>query len=142
MRALLSVGVLAAALGVTAADDKKDPTIGRWTIESLTRDGKPDDRLKGAVRVHDGSKYTVTPPAGSTTGPIEGTYAVDSSKSPATIDMKPASGQYKDKTLSGIVKVEGDTLTIAFAEPGKDRPATFESKPGSGITVAVHRRAK
>ena len=40
------------------------------------------------------------------------------------------------------MKVDGDTLTIAYGEPGKDRPAKFESTAGSGVTVAVHKRAK
>lgn len=142
MRALLSMGVLAAALGVSAADDKKDPTAGKWVIESLTRDGKADDSLKGAARAHDGGKYTIAPPAGSSTAAVSGTYTVDASKTPVTIDMKPSSGRYEGKTLPGIAKVDGDTLTIAFAEPGKDRPTSFESKPGSGVVVAVHKKAK
>ena len=29
-----------------------------------------------------------------------------------------------------------------FAEPGKDRPTAFESKDGSGVVVAVHKKAK
>ena len=56
--------------------------------------------------------------------------------------MKPSSGRYKDKTLQGIFMIDGDTLTVAFSEPGKDRPTAFESKDGSGVVVAVHTRAK
>lgn len=142
MRTLLSLGLFALAIGTTKADDKKDPTAGKWVIESVTRDGKADDDLKGAVRVHDGGKYKVTPTAGAKTPAVEGTFTVDASKSPVTIDMKPAAGRYKDKTLLGIAKVDGDTLTIAFAEPEKARPTSFESKAGSGVVVAVHKRAK
>ena len=142
MRTLVSLGLVALALGITAADDKKDPTAGKWVIESVTRDGKADDDLNGATRVHDGGKYSVKPVAGAKTPAVEGTFTIDATKSPATIDMKPGSGRYKDKTLLGIVKVDGDTLTVAFAEPGKDRPATFESKAGSGVVVAVHKKAK
>lgn len=140
MRTLLSLGLLAAAATFTAAQDKNDPTLGKWTLESLVRDGKAEDALKGATRTHDGGKYSIL--SKSATGPIQGTYTVDATKSPMAIDMKPASGQFKDKTLSGIVKVDGDTMTIAFAAPGKDRPTTFESKAGSGVTLAVHKKAK
>lgn len=142
MRVLLSLSLFALTVGVTGADDKKDPTEGKWIIESLTRDGKADDELKGATRTHANGKYVVKPAGGVKSLPIEGTYTVDASKMPATIEMKPAAGRYKDKTLLGIAKVDGDTLTVAFAEPGKDRPTSFESKAGGGVVVAVHKKAK
>jgi hypothetical protein len=35
---------------------------------------------------------------------------------------------------------DSGTLTIAFADPGKDRPADL--KGGPGVTVAVYKRKK
>lgn len=140
MRFLFAFGLMAAVLGFAAADG--NTTSGKWVIESVTRDGKADDDLKGAVRVHAGDKYTVTPVAGSKSPAVSGTFTTDATKTPATLDMKPGAGRYKDKTLFGIYKLDGDTLTVAFAEPGKDRPTGFESKPGSGVVVAVHKKSK
>lgn len=142
MRALMCVAVVVLAGSLAVADDATK-LAGKWTIESLTRDGKNEDAAyKGGVRVHDGGKYSVTPPAGSAVPPVEGTFTADAAKTPGTIDMKPGSGRYKGQTLQGIFKLEGDTLTVAFAEPGKDRPAGFESKAGSGVVVVVHKKAK
>ena len=142
MRTLLVLGMLTAVFGVSAADDKKDPTAGKWVVESVTRNGKANDALKGAVRVHTDGSYTFTPAKDSKAQPTSGTYKLDTSKTPMTIDTAVKGGTYDGKTLLGIVKVEGDTLTICFAESGKDRPAKFESKEGSGVVLVVHKKAK
>ena len=143
MRTLLALGLVATVFGASAiADDKKDPTTGKWVIESVTRDGKPNDALKGATREHAEGKYTLTPAKDSKAAPTTGTYTIDATKSPIAIDIKPKGGTYDGKTLLGIAKLDGDTLTVAFAEPGKDRPTKFESAAGSGIVIAVHKKAK
>jgi uncharacterized protein (TIGR03067 family) len=106
-------------------------------IESVTRDGKAADALKGATREHANGAYTITPKRGKATA---GTYTIDATKDPVAIDMKPKGGTYDGKTLLGIVKVEGGTMTICFAEPGKPRPAKFEG--AAGTVLAVHKKAK
>lgn len=61
MRTLLALGLTISATGLTSADDKKDLTVGKWVIESVTRDGKAVDALKGAPREHADGTYTLRP---------------------------------------------------------------------------------
>lgn len=136
-KCVLAVAAVVAFATAGVADDKK-PLEGKWTIESLTRDGKADDGMKGATRVHEGDKYTITPPKDSKAPTTEGTFTIDAEKK--TIDMKPSSGNFKGKTLLGVYKLDGDTLTVAFAEA--ERPKGFESKEGSKVVVAVMKKAK
>src|SRR5262245_8027413 len=112
MRTLFALGFLAAAFPVSAAADEKDPTKGKWVIESVMGDGKANAALKGATREQGEGKYTITPAANATAAkkpePTTGTYTIDATKSPITIDMKPKGGNFDGKTLLGIVKVDGD----------------------------------
>ena len=142
MRTVFALTAVIASFGLISADDKKDPTVGNWVIQSVTRDGKADAALKDGQRSHGDGKYTMARATDAAKPFATGSYALDASKTPMTIDLKPKGGTYDGKTLLGIVKVDGDVMTIAFAEPGKDRPTAFESKAGSGVVVAVHKKAK
>jgi uncharacterized protein (TIGR03067 family) len=142
MRTLLALGLVATVFAVATADDKKDPAAGKWVVESVTVNGKANNALKGAVREQADGKYTLTPTKDSPAKPTTGTYTIDATKSPITIDMKPTGGNYDGKTLLGIVKIEGDTLTACFAEPGKDRPTKFESPEGGSTILVVHKKVK
>lgn len=132
---LIALGVAVVfAASVPAAD--KTPLEGKWVLESVTKDGKQDETLKGATREHKGDTYTIVPLKDAK--PTEGTFTVDAEKK--TIDLKPSSGNFKGKTLQGIYKLDGETLTIAFGET--ERPKGFESKEGSKVVVAVMKKAK
>lgn len=133
---LLAMGVVVLVAGAAVAADKT-PLEGKWTIESLTRDGKADDGMKGATREHTGDKYTITPAKDSKAMPTEGTFTIDAEKK--TIDMKPTTGTFKGKTLLGVYRLDGDTLTVAFHE--SDRPKAMESKEGSKVVLAVMKKA-
>ncbi|MEO2090400.1 MAG: TIGR03067 domain-containing protein [Gemmataceae bacterium] len=139
-RSVLTAGVLLLAVAAGVAEDKKSPLDGKWAIESVSRDGKADPNYAGGSRTHENGKYVMTMAEGKGPAVSEGTFTVDADKK--TIDMNATRGRYKDKTLLGIYKLDGDTLTIAFAEPGKDRPKEFTSKEGNGVVVAVMKKAK
>lgn len=133
-RFLPAVLLLFAGSAVADDDERLD---GKWVVESMLKDGKADDAWKGANREHIGPKYTMSKEGGKS---VSGTMKVDTNKK--TIDMMPNEGQYKGKTLKGMYGFSGDnsTLTIAFADPDKDRPADL--KGGDGVTVVVYKRTK
>ena len=136
----LTVGLLVAA---DAKDDavKKDMDAlqGKWQLVSLDRDGKSADVPKDAVRVIKDDTYSISPRPGVT---INGTFKIDPTAKPKTIDITQTSGDNKGKTSLGIYDLDGDTLKIAWAPPGKDRPTEFKSADGSGVLYAVHKKVK
>jgi len=142
MKLLLSSVLALGFCGLAGAEDKKDPSVGKWVVESVVRDGKAVDAYKGGTRVNGEGKYAFTPPADSKIPASTGTYTIDASKTPITFDAVAKGGTFDGKTLLGIFKVEGDTMTVAFAEPGKDRPTKFESAAGSGVVLTVYKKAK
>lgn len=73
---------------------------------------------------------------------FDSTCKIDDKKKPKHIDMIGTEGENKGKAALGIYKfVEGE-LTICYTMPGKDRPAKFQSKPDSGVTLVVWQRKK
>jgi uncharacterized protein (TIGR03067 family) len=138
LRKMLASMMVVVAVGFAVAADDKKLLDGKWLIESVTKDGKADDAMKGATREHTGDKYTISPAKDSKAPAAEGTFTYDPETK--TIDLKPTSGNFKGKTMLGIYKLDGDTLTVAFAE--KERPKGFENKEGSGVVVAVMKKVK
>jgi uncharacterized protein (TIGR03067 family) len=132
VRAIKFLPVLLLVVGGVARA-AESPLDGKWVLESLTRNGKADDAWKGAVREHAGDKYTMSKEGGKS---VSGTMKVDADKK--TIDMMPNEGTYKGKTLLGAYELDGDTLKICFAEPGKERPTKVAD--GDGLTVAVYKK--
>ena len=137
MRATKFLPAVVLLVAGTAVADDDERLDGKWVVESMTKDGKADDTWAGATREHAGSKYTMTKSGGKS---VSGTMKVDTVQK--TIDLMPNEGQYKGKALKGIYGFSGDngTLTIAFADPDKERPADL--KGGPGVTVVVYKRKK
>jgi len=131
MRITRILPVLLVFAGVARAAD--GPLDGKWEVVSITKNGKADDTWVGAVREHAGDKYTMAKAGGKS---VSGTMTVTAAHK--TIDMMPNEGQYKGKTLAGVYELTGDTLKIAFAEPGKERPTKVAD--GEGVTVAVYKK--
>jgi uncharacterized protein (TIGR03067 family) len=122
------------------ADAKKDQEKlqGDWTLQSGERDGEPfpEDLVKALKRTITGDKFAVTRD-GETLA--KGTLTLDAGQKPKTIDIKLEGA---DKPIQGIYELEGDTFKLCYAAPGEARPKEFATKTGSGLTLAVWKKAK
>jgi uncharacterized protein (TIGR03067 family) len=145
MRRFIVVAVAVVSLAVSGAawgaDNDKEQFQGVWKIVSVEIDGQnlPMEALKGAQLVVKGECYSFT--LGDTH--LEFTFKLDPVKKPKEIDLTVTEGPEKGKTYYGIYKFEGDLYTICRAtEPGKARPAQFETKPKTGYMIVVWQRTK
>ena len=134
--------VSSAGLGSIAAEAKvKDALQGTWVAESAERNAKAADDLRGHQLTFAGDRFTIR-----SKGKViyQGTYIIDPSAKPATIDFRNAAGEMKGKTWLGIYEMEGDVLRICdnADDVAKGRPAAFVAGAGSGHVLISFRRMK
>ncbi len=123
--------VLAAVL---FADEKQDlvKLQGTWN----TKKGP----VKDMVMTIDGNKFSLK----SEGQEFKGTFVIDSSKTPKTMDLTVTGGEgvelseYKGKTSKAIYELDGETFKWCANEPGKDgRPTKFDKDDGADIDALL-----
>jgi uncharacterized protein (TIGR03067 family) len=145
----IALSILAAGFLVAAApapDDavKKEMAKleGTWSVTALTNDGKKgkDEDIRKIRVILKGDNYTAKVGDMVVEG---GTWTIDPTRKPKSIDATATSGDDKGKKSLGIYELDGDTLKMCFGPAGKDeRPKEFESKEGSKYEMGVYKRDK
>lgn len=123
---LLVALVCCAACSPAEDTDKKLNLEGTYTITKGERAGKAI-----AKEEIEGTTITFTKDKVVTTGKDKkelyaATYTIDAASKPAKIKMVGISPE-KGVKASGVVKLEGDTLTICYALPGGEAPTSFKT---------------
>ncbi len=134
--------VFTLAAGDAEVKKDEDRLQGTWKVTSIENDGNKVDPKEFAnwKLVIAGDKMTALD---SNDVMDEHTFKLDAAAKPAAIDLTLLTGESKGKTMQGIYRIEGDTLTVCVAEPGKkDRPREFRSEPGKSHMLLVFQRAK
>ena len=115
---------------------------GTWKQIAYERDGvwEPfDDEQGSEPRVtFTGDEFVVTLADGSI--PIRGTYRIDPTRNPKTVDWMDAIGEDAGKTLLAIYSLEGDRFVFCAAYPGHERPTEFKTRPGQVLRVSQRER--
>lgn len=137
-------GLSAALLGLGLAVAEAGPANleGTWTASNAARDGKPADDVVGHRLAFTGNRFQIAAKDGK---PLYlGTFQINPSAKPATIDFEHKDGALNGKVWKGIYVLDGETLTICDNAAGLDRerPTAFEAKAGSGYVVVTFRRAR
>jgi len=109
------------------------PLAGGYTVVSGEKDGQviPPERIRGSV-----VRFTENRITGTDKDKKEffaATYTLDTSKKPWVIAMKSTSP--KEAEAGGLVKVDGDTLTIIYSLPGGAAPTDFKTKEKQHLFV-------
>jgi uncharacterized protein (TIGR03067 family) len=137
---------LLAAVAVAQEEATKTDMLkiqGTWRLLSREKDGKADaaEAIKDIVMINKGDKFSFKGSA-SGAGAMTGTFTLDATKKPKTMDRIPADGPRKGKTLPGIYALDGDTLKICVSLTGAERPSEFATRPNSGVLLSVFKREK
>jgi len=131
---VLAVGLLVAAGAPQEGTKDQEQIQGKWKMVSSERNGR-DRPVKVTQVIIKADKITFVGPDGKETFDVP--YKLDAAKKPKAIDVKNEKG---DETSPGIYSLEGDTLKICYARPGKQRPSEFATKPGSELNLIVLKR--
>jgi uncharacterized protein (TIGR03067 family) len=138
---LLAAGPLARADDAKKDQEKELKDLeGTWKVVSREVDGKKasDEEVKKlTLSIGAGGKAALMSEG---TAVAKADMTVYPAKKPKEVDLLIPEGENKGQTARGIYELSGDTLKICYAPPGKERPAEFSSKPGSGNTFTTLKR--
>lgn len=135
---LLPMLVLLTAAGPEKSkDDAK--LEGTWLVVAVEANGKaiPAEFLE---KRHETLTFKDGKMTQKTAKPEEntGSYKVDSTKEPKTIDLVAESN--KKKSSVGIYELRDDTLRLCLRPGGNERPKEFSAAAGSGCVLITLKR--
>lgn len=133
------VAAVALAASVSAQGSKATASLqGTWVVASINGQAPPDGASEMSLTFA-GDKYHQT-----LGGEVNerGTFAIDASKKPMTIDLTITDGSDAGKVQLGIVEITGDSMRLALDIPGaKQRPGDFTVKEDGIVVMATKKKA-
>ena len=134
---VIVVSTLTATVRADDAEDLKD-TVWKPTEGKNAGTPFPKDELDAITLLLTDGKYQVKH-LGQDEG---GTFKIDATKTPKTMDITAVEGQNKGKTVLAIYELSGDTLKVCYDAKGGPRPAMFESTADNKLVLVVYKKKK
>jgi uncharacterized protein (TIGR03067 family) len=133
---MLALALSAMLTPVTFADEDLKKFQGSWKYDSMEVAGKPVDvtPFKTTLLVLKDGKFTQ--------GEAKGTYTINASKTPKTIDLKFTNGPLEGITLRGIYELDETTYKLCSGKPDGARPKTFDSTAKDVGAISVLKKEK
>jgi uncharacterized protein (TIGR03067 family) len=112
---------------------------GAWSFASLEVNGSrvPESAFGGSRMLIEGERFSLT----SAGADYAGTFTLDVSRSPKTLDIHFTEGPEAGNTALGIYELDADTWTLCLGLVGSERPREFATRPGSDHALEILRRA-
>src|SRR5713101_5584852 len=138
MKLYIVVALAAGSMGVVVKPEKQDAgrkeldkLQGTWVFVSVKFAGAASspDQVKQSKYVIKGSSLSIIY-GGRSLGPIP--FQIDPAKKPKAIDILRPKVPNGVQPAVGIYALQGDSLTICFAQTGKPRPTAFISDGKTG----------
>jgi len=140
-RFLIAILSLVGLMTTFAGDKSNDAKNiqGTWLPVKAEMGGAPmkEEVLKIITLKLDGGKYEVM-----AENVDKGTYLMDATAKPKTIDITGTEGPNVGKKIPAIYELNGDTLRICYGLGGSSRPAEFKSLSGTQIFLVTYKRKK
>lgn len=138
---ILLIPVVIAMVMTACAGDKDDARQiqGTWTIADAQFGGAPfpAEAAKTIVLKLDGGKYELKAESLD-----KGTYSVDATAKPKTLDVFGVEGPNAGKHFPGIYELNGDVLKVCYELGDGPRPTEFKSPTGTKIFLVTYQRKK
>ena len=141
---MLRVAAVLFAIAVAAPLSAQKPSAGAaalqgtWVVQTINGQTPGDGSTEMSITFGAGTYYQTFG------GKVNerGTFKVDASKKPMTIDLAITEGSDAGKAQLGIFAVTGDTLNANFdTAGGTTRPADMKPAAGSLVLVAKKKKA-
>ena len=138
LKLIAALFLIAAAPPEDAVRREQSKLDGYWRMVSVEVDGAkmPAQQVNDFSLKFKGDKFTSFRAGEKKTG----TFTIDPTKKPKTLDIVLDDGPDKGKTWSLIYTLEGDRLQICGREAGKDRPTSFDTKDQKDVILMIFRR--
>lgn len=139
---VLAISLFGTALAQTPAERLKreeEKLAGAWRVTGVHVNGMilPSRQVPDLKLTFKDGQFTARL---GKEKPQEGSYKLDPSKKPKTIDLERTLGPDKGKKQVGIYELTGHTLRICACEAGNDRPTDFDTNDKPGYTVLILKR--